>query len=152
MYGLAVSAIDNPYGWPSFSGKATYLEPGWADPVGNHTLTAYVEDHGEPGADKVWVEVRHKDGVVLDGLSRPRQAHMHVVLLQDGNIVVAHGVSKKQNAVGFKGVIIRSCPPDWSLDEGLLPSSQENHCYGRGFSLENKTASGNTLRTKRYLQ
>lgn len=96
MYGLAVSTIDNRSGWASFSGKATYLEPGRADPVGNHTLTAYVEDHGEPGtADKVWVEVRDKDGIVLDGLSRPRPAHTHVVLLQGGNIVVPHGVSKK---------------------------------------------------------
>jgi hypothetical protein len=38
-----------PMGWASFTGKATYLEPGWLDPLGNHTFTVYVEDRNEPG-------------------------------------------------------------------------------------------------------
>jgi len=37
------------FGWASFSGKATYLEPGMLEPIGNHTFLAYVEDHDEPG-------------------------------------------------------------------------------------------------------
>lgn len=53
--GLAVGEDKDPetgetFGWSSFSGKATYLEPGWPEPVGNHKFVAYVEDRNEPGS------------------------------------------------------------------------------------------------------
>jgi hypothetical protein len=79
------------FGWASFSGKTTYLEPGWLEPVGNHTFLVYVEDHGEPGrgADRFWIEVLDKDGNFTD-LAMPREAVEIAVLLEGGNIVVPH--------------------------------------------------------------
>ena len=78
------------FGWASFSGKATYLEPGWPEPVGNHEFTAYVEDRGEPGAgvDGVWIETRDKDGIVLDGLSLMRPADASAETIEGGNVQV----------------------------------------------------------------
>ncbi len=62
------------FGWASFTGKATYLEPGWTDPIGNHGFTVYVEDHDEPGTgiDRIWMSVDDKDGnpVSLTGEAR----------------------------------------------------------------------------------
>lgn len=93
LEGLAVGESDDPaFGWATFSGKGTYKEPGWLDPIGNHTFTTYVEDHGEPGAgvDRVWVEVRDKSNLVLPGLSIDPQATDNAVLINGGNIVVPH--------------------------------------------------------------
>ena len=80
------------FGWASFAGKATYLEPGWPEPVGNHTFLVYVEDHGQPGAgaDAFWIEVQDRSGDPT-GLSMDRQAVDNAVLLEGGNIVVPHG-------------------------------------------------------------
>jgi hypothetical protein len=77
--------------WASFSGKATYLEPGWAEPIGNHQFLVYVEDHGEPGsgADRFWIEVQDKDRNVTV-LSIAREAVDYAVLMGGGNIVVPH--------------------------------------------------------------
>jgi PKD repeat protein len=80
------------FGWASFSGKNTYLEPGMSEPVGNHTFLAYVEDHDEPGngIDKFWIEVRDKDGLVIPDLSMARPGSAHAEEIQAGNIVVPH--------------------------------------------------------------
>jgi hypothetical protein len=74
-----------PMGWASFSGKSTYQEPGWAQPVGNRTFTVYVEDRNAPGTgtDRFWIEVK-------DGLALPREAQDKAVPLSGGNIVVPH--------------------------------------------------------------
>jgi hypothetical protein len=89
--GLALGE-ESDYGWASFSGKATYLEPGWPEPVGNHRFVAYVEDRGEPGAgaDAFWIEVQDKDGNII-ALSMDREAVDKAVVLEGGNIVVPHG-------------------------------------------------------------
>jgi hypothetical protein len=93
--GLALGDYGS-FGWATFSGKSTYLEPGWPEPVGNHHFVAYVEDHGEPGAgaDRFWLEVADKDGNTVT-LSMDREAVANAVLLEGGNIVVPHGGGDK---------------------------------------------------------
>jgi subtilisin family serine protease len=80
------------FDWANFSGKATYLEPGWVDPVGNHRFTVYVEDHGRPGAgaDRFWIEVRDKNSNVIAASSIPRSATANAETIQGGNIVIPH--------------------------------------------------------------
>ena len=93
LEGLAVGQSMSPeFGWASFSGKGTYLEPGWPDPIGNHTFTVYVEDHDEPGAgaDRLWIETRDKDGAVLPGLTIGPSATGDAEVIDGGNIVVPH--------------------------------------------------------------
>jgi hypothetical protein len=77
--------------WASFSGKTTYLEPGWLEPIGNYVFLVYVEDHGVPGADvdRFWIEVQDKDRNAAT-LSMPREAVDHAEVLGGGNIVVPH--------------------------------------------------------------
>lgn len=59
------------FGFASFSGKTTYMEPEVDGNVGNHTFVAYVEDHGEPGAgtDRFWLEIRDGNGDIVMDLS-----------------------------------------------------------------------------------
>jgi hypothetical protein len=95
LYGLALGTGDDggeEYGWASFSGKCTYLEPGWPDPIGNHEFLVYVEDYGEPGrgVDQFWIEVYDKDSNVIDAMSMDRPADDHTETLGGGNIVVPH--------------------------------------------------------------
>jgi len=93
LYGLSLGEAGDPvYGWASFSGKCTYLEPGWVEPEGNHEFLVYVEDRGEPGRefDKFWIEVRGKDGLVIDAMSMDREAVDKSRTLDGGNIVVPH--------------------------------------------------------------
>ena len=91
LYGLALGD-DNDMGWASFSGKATYLQPGWDDPEGNHEFVVYVEDYGEPGKniDRVWLETHNKDGDVIQSLSMDGQAADNAETVSAGNIVVPH--------------------------------------------------------------
>jgi VCBS repeat-containing protein len=93
--GLALGeggATPDTFGWASFSGKATYMEPGWVDAVGNYEFTTYVEDLGEPGADsdRFWLEVRDKDRVVVPDLSMADPADAEATIIDGGNIVVPH--------------------------------------------------------------
>jgi len=90
LYGLALGDEDD-FGWASFSGKATYLEPGWTDAIGNHEFIVYVEDRNEPGTgvDKFWIEVRDKDAEILV-MSMYRPAGENKVAIEGGNIVVPH--------------------------------------------------------------
>ncbi|UCH58259.1 MAG: hypothetical protein JSV61_08520, partial [Anaerolineales bacterium] len=91
LQGLALGEAGD-FTWASFSGKATYLEPGWPEPIGNYQFLVYVEDHGEPGAgsDRFWIEVKDKFGNVI-ALSIAREATTNAETLQGGNIVVPHG-------------------------------------------------------------
>ena len=68
LYGLALGEGDG-YGWATFSGKATYLEPGMLEAEGNHEFVFYVEDYEEPGigADQVWLEMHDKARSVYPG-------------------------------------------------------------------------------------
>jgi hypothetical protein len=97
LYGLAVGEEEDvetreTFGWASFSGKATYREPGWPEPVGNHEFIAYVEDRNEPGSglDRFWIQVKDKDGIPIPVMSIPTPATGNAVELGGGNIVVPH--------------------------------------------------------------
>ncbi|GAF86710.1 unnamed protein product, partial [marine sediment metagenome] len=81
-----------PFGWASFSGKNTYLEPGWEEPVGNHGFTAYVEDRDKPGSgiDRIWIEARDKQGQTIPQSSMTEPAPEQAVEIQGGNIVAPH--------------------------------------------------------------
>jgi PKD repeat protein len=93
LYGLSIGEAGDPvYGWASFSGKCTYLEPGWLEAEGNHEFLVYVEDHGEPGkeVDRFWIEVYDKDDNVIAVMSMDRDAPDNAETLGGGNIVVPH--------------------------------------------------------------
>jgi hypothetical protein len=93
LYGLSLGEnVTIPMGWAAFSGKGTYLEPGWPEPVGNYEFTAYVEDRNEPGVgiDRFWIEVLDKDRIIEPELSLPRPAGSNTVEIAGGNIVVPH--------------------------------------------------------------
>jgi hypothetical protein len=87
---------DGTYGWASFTGKATYKEPSWPEPIGNHEFIAYVEDHNEPGngTDRFWLEVRDKDGLVIPSMSMSPAGQPagddDAVDINGGNIVAPH--------------------------------------------------------------
>jgi hypothetical protein len=91
LEGLALGR-ENGVGWASFAGKATYLEPGWLEPVGNHSFVVYVEDRAEPGAgaDGFWIEVHDKDENTVGTSSMDREAAANVTTLGGGNVVVPH--------------------------------------------------------------
>jgi hypothetical protein len=93
IYRVKSNAIDGlalgdggTFGWASFSGKSTYQEPGWAEPIGNHRFVVYVEDRDEhgTGVDRFWIEV---DG----GMSMSSPAEANAIEIEGGNIVVPHG-------------------------------------------------------------
>ena len=96
LYGLALGerrADGETCGWASFSGKATYLEPGWPEPVGNHQFVAYVEDCDEPGTgvDRFWIQVKDRDRVLIEAMSMEAGAIDNAEELTGGNIVAPHG-------------------------------------------------------------
>lgn len=86
LYGLALGQDGDSMGWASFSGKCTYKEPGWTEPIGNIEFVVYVEDRNEPGTgqDKFRIEIIDKS------LSLDVPVEIRV-----GNIVVPH-TSKSQ--------------------------------------------------------
>lgn len=94
LYGLALGEEEDEcgenFGWASFSGKNTYLEPGWPEPEGNHEFKVYVEDHNEPvtGIDTVWIEALDKDGLVIEYMFMLRPATDNTNQIQGGNLVV----------------------------------------------------------------
>jgi VCBS repeat-containing protein len=93
LNGLALGKTNNPpMGWASISGKTTYLAPGWDEPQGNYGFVLYVEDRNEPGngIDRVWLEVRDKDGIIVPDLSIPSPATQNAVPIGGGNIAVPH--------------------------------------------------------------
>ena len=91
--GLALSEDPSvPMGWATFTGKTTYLQPGWDEPEGNYGFTTYVEDRNEPGTgtDRFWLEVVDKDRQVVADLSMDAPADANARDLSGGNIVVPH--------------------------------------------------------------
>jgi uncharacterized repeat protein (TIGR01451 family) len=94
LFGLSIGEVNNSesFGWATFSGKATFYDSLWFEPVGNHTFMVYVEDYGEPGAgaDRFWIEVGDQDGNVVSDLSMAREATEKAVTIEGGNIVVPH--------------------------------------------------------------
>jgi hypothetical protein len=69
LYGLALGESEDggeTFGWASLSGKSTYLEPGWDEPLGNYEFITYVEDHGEPGknVDRIWIKVMNQGNTI----------------------------------------------------------------------------------------
>jgi len=95
LFGLSIGEFEEggvDVGWASFAGKATYLEPGWSEPIGNHRFIVYVEDWNEPGAgyDQVWFEVQDKKRLVIVAMSMDRPAGDNTETLGGGNIVVPH--------------------------------------------------------------
>ena len=99
---LGTSSDDSgDFGWASFSGKSTYREPGWPDPIGNHEFVVYVEDHGEPGTgnDIFWIQVRDRDGNVIPVMSmdEPAIGLGNSEVLRGGNIVVPHDGGRNKN-------------------------------------------------------
>jgi hypothetical protein len=95
LYGLALGD-QGDFGWASFSGKSTYLEPGWPEPEGNYEFLVYVEDHDEPGTgvDRFWIEVKDKAREIVPAMSMDREATDNTVALAGGNIAVPYGVKK----------------------------------------------------------
>jgi hypothetical protein len=92
MYSLSIGELDGDDGWASFNGKATYLEPGWVEPIGNHEFIAYVEDHDEPGhfVDRFWIQTMDKDGDVITVMSMLQPAPGIAETIEGGNIVVPY--------------------------------------------------------------
>ena len=98
LYGLALGKSPDgnggTFGWASFSGKATYLEPGWSEPIGNHEFIVYLEDRDEPGhgVDRFWMEVKDQNREVIDEMSMGRDGEGYVlsIEIEGGNIVVPH--------------------------------------------------------------
>jgi VCBS repeat-containing protein len=107
------SGTGETFGWASFTGKATYFEPGWPEPIGNHRFIAYVEDHNEPGTgiDRFWLETRDKQRNVIPVMSMATPAQDNAVPLEGGNIVAPHGDSAQTEA-GPDGVILSTSEPD----------------------------------------
>jgi YD repeat-containing protein len=92
LYGLSLGeGTEGQFGWASFSGKCTYLEPGWPEPEGNYEFIAYVEDRNEPGTgvDRFWLKI-DKQGSTIGEMSMPQPASENTVNLNGGNIVVPH--------------------------------------------------------------
>lgn len=96
LLGLAISTsgagTSHSFGWASFTGRTTYLEPGMLEPEGNYEFTAYVEGHGEPGSagDRFWLETRDKDGNRVEALSMQESASVNAVGIDGGNLVAPH--------------------------------------------------------------
>lgn len=93
LYSLALGEDPTtPMGWASFSGKATYLEPGWPEPVGNYEFVVYVEDRNEPGAgvDRFWIEVKDQNRYIVPVMSMEREATDNTVEIEGGNNAVPH--------------------------------------------------------------
>ncbi len=88
--GLAIGD-GGTFDWASFTGKATYLQPGWPDALGNYGFVAYVEDHGTPGrGDRFWLQVHDRSGKVVSVSSMTAPAAANAATLTGGNIVVPH--------------------------------------------------------------
>ena len=108
LTGLAVGEKDD-FTWASFSGKATYERPN-GEIEGNHTFVAYVEDDekssdGALTADRFWVELRDKDGLVVLKLSMDKPTLNNAVTIDEamGNISVPGGGTAKSSRTSGDG-------------------------------------------------
>lgn len=77
-------------GWATFTGKATFMDSLSETEEGNHTFTVYAEDRDPIAADRFWVEIRDKDGVVVEAVSLAPPAIGEAVDLARGDITVPH--------------------------------------------------------------
>lgn len=91
--GLSVGDEDG-FGWASFTTKATYIDPSMTDAEGNYEVTVYVEDHGSDG-DRLWIQVRDRNGVVVDELSLATPATSNAISISRGSITVPHTPSRR---------------------------------------------------------
>jgi len=92
LEGLAIGKNKTvPFGWASFTGKSTYLESEWEEPIGNCLFTVYTEDRNEPGTgiDRIWLSIDDGDGYP-ETLSLGKPSELHAQPLGGGNIVVPH--------------------------------------------------------------
>jgi len=87
LYGLSLG-VDGSVSWASFSGKATYLEPGWSEAMGNHEFIVYVQDGDEPIADRFWIEVKDRDREVISAMSMTLPTNETAVPLMSGQTFV----------------------------------------------------------------
>jgi hypothetical protein len=87
--GLALGS-EPDFSWATFSGKTNFYSSATDTSEGNYTFIAYVEDHGETG-DTFWLQVKDKDGIVVEELSLAEEASENVVSITAGNIVVPTG-------------------------------------------------------------
>ena len=95
LEGLALGE-GSGFDWASFAGKATYIEPGWLDAIGNYHFLVYAEDRGEPGtSDRFWIEVRDKNDNVVAASSFLMPAATNAITIGGGNISVPHVNGKK---------------------------------------------------------
>jgi hypothetical protein len=96
LAGLALSSPKDDFGWATFTGHSTYLDPSMPEPIGNHEFTVYVEDHSQPGDDKdaraygFWLETRAKGDIIIPDFSNPRDGLSNAIQLEGGTIVVPH--------------------------------------------------------------
>jgi hypothetical protein len=84
------------YGKASLSGKCTYIEPGWIEPIGNYEFAAYVEDRNEPGTgtDRFWIQIRDKARLIVPPISMSMPGAVNAVRISGGNIQVPHNPDK----------------------------------------------------------
>lgn len=91
LEGLAVGTNDTDgelHGWATFTGKATYAEPGWLEPIGNYEFVVSVTDRNEPGngTDTFRVQILDQNDQEVAAMTLPSPQD-----LDGGNIVVPHG-------------------------------------------------------------
>ncbi len=92
--GLSIGAQPD-FAWASFVSKATYRDPSMEEPEGNHEITVYVEDSSDD--DRLWIEVRNKEGAIIDVMSMAPPAITSAVPISRGNIVVPHPRGSRPN-------------------------------------------------------
>ncbi|MBW7882750.1 MAG: Ig-like domain-containing protein, partial [Caldilineaceae bacterium] len=78
------------FSWATFSGKANVYSSATDSTEGNYTFIVYVEDHGAAG-DTFWLQVKNKDGAVVDQLSLAEPAASNAAVITSGDIVVPAG-------------------------------------------------------------
>ena len=89
LYGLSLGRDESvPMSWASFSGKATYLAPGWSEALGNHEFIVYVQDGDDPVADTFWIEVKDRDRAAIAVISMTLPASETAVSLTGGQVIV----------------------------------------------------------------
>ena len=88
---LALGTSKSPsFNWATFSGKANVYSSTTDSTEGNYTFIVYVENYGAAG-DRFWLQVKDKNGVVVDQLSLAEPAASNAAGITSGDIVVPAG-------------------------------------------------------------
>jgi hypothetical protein len=74
--------------WASFVTKTTYKDPNMEEPEGNYEISVYVEDRVL--GDRLWIQVRDKNGVAIEEISIVSPATTESVEIASGSILVPH--------------------------------------------------------------